>query len=49
MEEHADADEIEEFARTWRVEKAESVAMEGPPCAECQARFESNMRIIKGA
>jgi len=48
MEEHADRDEIEEFAHSWRVEKADSVSMEGDPCSKCRERFESNMRIIDG-
>ena len=49
MENYADSDEIEEFAHSWRVEKAETVTIGGPPCADCRARFENNMRIIRGS
>ena len=48
MEEHASKDEIEEFAHEWRIEKADSVSMEGDLCVQCRERFENNMRIING-
>lgn len=46
MEDHAEAEELEEYAHYYTLSREDSISF-GGDCSECRARFDANMAMLK--